>query len=443
MTLKHLFPGSIISLLLALIACSSALSQPFNPSITQMGNGLTVILQEDHSSELIGVDVWVKAGSRFETPKNNGVSHFIEHLLFGVTPKRGLGQMDREMESLGATLDAHTFRDYAHFSTTISSRYLTKALDIFADALYHSEFPDLSIRRERPVLLDEIARKQGNPAPLCQDLLAKAIYGDHSYALPVEGTRQTVASISRDDILDYYRRYYVPSNMAIVMVGDFNTHAAISAVGLAFQGGSTAALKEAAVQPIPHSGKQVRASLKAPFKNTYIGIAFPGPPASEADDACAMDVLISYFGRGYHNWLSDELKGRLGLVQAINADYLTQRDPGLVSVVAAAKPENIEKVKETILAHLDQLKVKGINQADLDRAKRSTLGQYAFQGETVGGRAGLLGYYYAVSDPAFAGKYPDIVQSVTNEAIKKVASKYLNVESSAVVTVGPDQGEAK
>ena len=295
-------------ILFTMAACSMAVSQPLSPSIVQMGNGLTVVLEEDHSSELIGIDVWVKAGSRFETPKDNGVSHFIEHLLFGVTNKRGYGQMDREMESLGATLDAHTSRDYTHFSTTVSSRYLSKALDIFSDALYHSQFPELSISRERPIIVDEIARKEADPISLCQDLLAKDIYGGHPYALPVEGTRQSVATISRDDILDYYHRYYIPSNIAIVMVGDFSTQAAVSAIGLAFQGVSPAVPKEDARPDIPHAGKQISHSYTAGFKNTYLAIGFIGPPASQISDVCAIDVMLSYLGRGYHSWLSDELQ---------------------------------------------------------------------------------------------------------------------------------------
>ena len=119
-----------------------------------MGNGLTVIIHEDHAAELVGIDVWVKAGSRFETAANNGVSHFIEHLLFGATQKRQTGDMDREMESLGATLDAHTSFDYANFSTTVSSRYLLKALDVFSDAVNYSQFPTADIDRERMVIVD-------------------------------------------------------------------------------------------------------------------------------------------------------------------------------------------------------------------------------------------------------------------------------------------------
>src|SRR5450759_935401 len=167
-----------------------------------MGNGLTVILQEDHAAELVGIDVWVKAGSRFETTKNNGVSHLIEHLLFGATQKRQAGDMDREMESLGATLDAHTSFDFAHFSTTVSSRYLLKALDVFSDAVNDSQFRQADIDRERMVILDEITRKTANPTSVCHDLLAKQLYGDHPYSLPIEGTWNSVRQITRDEVLD-------------------------------------------------------------------------------------------------------------------------------------------------------------------------------------------------------------------------------------------------
>lgn len=433
---------TIVVLFILLAACSQTISQPMNLSVTTLPNGLTVITQEDHAAELVGIDIWVKAGSRYETHDNNGVSHFLEHLLFGVTEKRKTGDMDREMESLGATLDAHTTKDYTHFSTTISSRFLPKALEVMSDAVLHSQLPEESIKTERLIILDEIARKQSNPTSVCQDLLAAGVFGDHPYSMPIEGTPQTVKALSRQSILDYYHRYYVPSNIAVVLVGDLDKAAAISAVTTAFGSAPSAPAPSAQAAPAAHA-KPAAASVKMDFKNNYLAIGFVGPPAASADEVCAIDVLLTYLGQGYHSWLADELKTKQGLAEETSADFITQHDPGLVNIVISSKSGDTAKAKEAIMAKLAQMRTTPIADYELDRAKRSLLGQYAFQDETVGGRAGTIGFYYAVSDPAFAVNYESAVQAVTADAVMNVAKKYLDQGKAASMVVGPDQGGSK
>lgn len=426
-----------------LLVVSVAIAGPIEPSITRMGNGLTVILLEDHSAELVGVDVWVRAGSRFETAKNSGVSHFIEHLLFGATNKRKPGDMDREMESLGATLDAHTTSDYAHFNTTVSSRYLVKALDVFADAMHSSLFREEDIKKERLVILDEIARKQTKPMSVCRDMLAKSLYGEHAYALPWEGTRETVNSITRDEILAYFHAYYVPSNMAVVLVGDFDKQSAITEIGRAFQGLQGPAPTDKASGDIPRPTKQITVSAKAPYDSSYLAIGYLGPPGADYQDVCATDVLLTYLGVGYRSWLSDELKTKLGLAGDGSADFVTEHGPGLISIIVPASSANLSRARDAILAKIESIKTGGISDADLSRAKRSLLGQAAFQKETVGGLANTLGFYFAVSDPSFAGKYTECVQSVSGDDIKRVAGKYLDPGAAVIAMIGPDQEVSK
>jgi predicted Zn-dependent peptidase len=156
-----------------------------------------------------------------------------------------------------------------------------------------------------------------------------------------------------------------------------------------------------------------------------------------------MDVLLTYFGQGYRSRLTDELKNKQGLVQEAAADFVTRHDPGLISIVASAKPADISKAKEAIAAKLAQLSTTPIDSFYLDRAKRSLLGQYAFQNETVGGRAGTIGFYFAVADSSFAGKYEDAINAVTSDAVMQVAKKYLDPTKAATITVGPDQGGAQ
>ncbi|MGC8862739.1 MAG: M16 family metallopeptidase [Armatimonadota bacterium] len=421
----------------------AACAQPLSPIITRMGNGLTAILVEDHSAELVAVDVWVKAGSGNESTKNNGVSHFIEHLVFGATQKRQPGEMDLEMESVGAVLNAHTSRDWAHFATTVSSRYLTKALDVLADALTNAQFREADFSRERLVLLEELRKLEADPIEVCKTAIAAEVFGSHPYGLPVQGTPDTIRTISRQDVLDYYRKYYVPKNTAVVLVGDIDPQQALAEIGRAFQGYSNVPMPESVPSEIRPITAQVNKRIESNFRQTYLTIGFLGPPGNDYADVCATDVLLAHMGFGYRSWLDQELARKMGLATATSADFLTQKHRGMITIFAATTEANLDKVKGTIFAKIGSLRSEGIPEPDLAVAKRSVLGRYAFQNETYSGMANSLGFYFAVSEPEFAVNYVNCVQAVTNQDIIRISQKYLDPARAVVLVLAPKAGGAQ
>lgn len=435
----------ILSALITCMFASASIAQPGSPTITRLSNGLTLITKEDHATELVGIDVWVKAGSSNETTQNNGVAHFIEHLVFASTNKRQPGDMDLEMESLGAILDAHTSADWAHFNTTVSSRYLSQALDVLADAMTNAQFRDSDIEAERPVILDEIAKKQMNPEAMCKDYLACELFGSKCYALPTEGTPESVKSITRQTILDYYKKYYTSGNMAVVLVGDFDPQNAQAMVTKTFQGLNTTPTASSNTSEKTDAAliDKVTKSFKAPFKLTYLAIGFAGPAGNQFEDVCATDVLLTYLGYGYNSWMTTDLIKKQGLANDATTDFLTHKNPALISLIAGTDAGKLDKAKEAIFSKLASVKSQGISDINIMAAKRSLLGQFAFQNETVAGQANAYGFYFAVSDPEFTGRYINCVQSVTNKDIIRVAQKYLDSDYAVIITLDPEQGEAK
>jgi len=424
--------------LIALTAAASR-AQAGTATITKMGNGLTVVLLEDHSSELVGVDVWVRAGSAHETPGENGAAHMLEHLLFGATARREIGEMDLEMESLGATLDARTSRDWAHFNTTVCSRYLARALDVLADAMISARIEEVAVEQERMVILDEIAAKRTDPVKALRELLARELYGTHPYAYPIEGAPESIRNLGKEQIQAFYKRHYVAANMAIVLVGDIDAAKAVSEVGRAFQYLPRDAPPAAIAAVTPLNGQVTRAT-RLQTRSDYLAIAFVGPKGADYKDVCATDVLLTYLGFGYRSWMNDELVRQMGLATASSTDFLTQREPGMISLVAAVAPGNVEKAKGAVFARIETLKDEGVTDYQLALAKRSLLGQFAFENETVGGRANSYGFYYSCSEPDFAEKYIECVQSVTNEEVVRAARVYLDTARAVVLVAGPTQG---
>lgn len=409
--------------------------------IAKMGNGLTVILAEDHSTNLAAVDIWVKAGSGNETASTSGVAHFIEHLSFASTAKYGPGEMDLEMESLGASLDARTSKDWARFGVTVMSRYVPQALGILAEAIIRPRFRELDVQKERLVLLEEVVKKQTEPIRICRDRLATLIYGDHPYGLPVEGSFGTLKRITRDDIVSFHKQFYIPSRIAVVLAGDINPESAVIEIGKAFQGLSAGAPPEKPAPTFTAPSEQITKTYRVPYKKEYLGVGFAGPVSADYTDVCTMDLVLTYLGSGYRSWISEELKGKLGLVESGSADFLTERYPGLVAIIVACENDKLQRAKDAILAKLASIQKDGIPQESLALAKRLLLGEYAFQNETVSGKAQSYGFYYAISEPEFAVKYPGCIDAVTNQDVTRVAQKYLDPNRAAILALGPNQKE--
>lgn len=408
--------------------------------VTTLPNGLTVVVEENHAVDLVAIDVWVRAGNGCETEKNSGVSHFVEHLIFGATAKRKAGQLDMEMESVGATLDAHTSQDWAHFNTTVGSRYVSKALDVLHDAVMNAAFDKDDVERERLVILDEIAKKQTEPFDMCSEHLARMLYGTHPYSRPAEGAPQVIKTLSRDDILAYHRSRYVPVDMAVVIVGDINGKDAVDLVKQSFGQDPKKQAPPIFYPPVAPPDHQITKAVRAPYRLTYVAFGFVGPRGSDSPDVCATDVLLTYFGMGYRSWMSTTLKGKMKLAKEVRADYLTHAEPGLISISAATSAANTDKVKAAITGEIQRIGKDGITDAELATAKKSLLGQYAFENETFAGRTNAIGFYFTVSDIGFDAKYVSAVQAVTNADVMRVARKYLDVAHCGALALGSSEG---
>lgn len=420
---------------LAASACAGSINSPI--TAVTLDNGLKVLVQEDHSTYLVAVDIWIKAGSINETAETNGVSHFIEHLLFKATEKRASGQVDMEIESIGASLEARTSKDWTHCFTVVARRYLDKSLDIMADVITGPKFEPGDIEHERRVITDEIARRSSDPIDVLQDLIFNAAYKSHPYRMPVEGTKDSVSSITRDSITDFYNRLYVPQNMTIVLVGDITPDDAVAAVKKVFTGLKDKPIQQAAIPRESARTEQVRKTINRNTKLTYLGIAFPAPSIKDRPDVYAMDLFMSYLGIGYQSWLSVELKDTQKLAVEASGDFLTQKDPGLAIITIATETAKVEKAEQEVFAKIADIKANGISESDLARAKRSLEGGFAFDVETFTGRATTLGFYEATDRYQFAQAYIENIRKVTPADIRALAEKYLDPNKAVVVTLGP------
>ena len=422
-----------------LLVTTAATAEPFVQSSvtsTTLDNGLKVIVLEDHSAELVALEVWVKAGNVYETKSNNGVAHFIEHLLFKGTARRSEGQADREIESLGASLDASTTRDAIRIDTVLASKYFDVALDVMTDVTMRAKLDQQSVDRERPIILDEISRRDADPFQTLAGLVAKASFQSHPYGWPLEGSTANVTAMTAEQIRAFYDTYFVPNNMAVIVVGDVNAAKAIESVKKAF-----GEFKKKDVPPLQNPVEPPltairKESARRATKITYSALSFPSPGIKDAADVYAMDVLVQYLSNGYLSWMTT-LKSPKAEVLAVSGDFLTRRDPGNVMLMFGVDAVGVEDVRQAILAKLKQLKETPLPAADVAAAKRSIEGSYAFETETVSGRANIMGFYESLGDYKLALTYIDNIRKVTPEQAMQTAAKYFNTDAYVIAEVGP------
>jgi zinc protease len=342
-----------------------------------------------------------------------------------------------EIESLGAGAEARTSRDWAHFYTVVARRYIDKGLDVLSDVVMHPRFAQADIDQEREVILDEIARGQNDPMKVLKDSVFGAAYTAHPYRLQVEGTTESVRKITREAIVDYYGKLYVPANTTVVLVGDITAADGVAAVRKAFAGFKSKPLPAAATPKEPARTQAVRKTIKSSTRLAYLAVAFPAPSVKDKPDVYAMDVLTSYLGVGYQSWLATELRANQKLALETSSDFLTQKDPGLAILTISTEPANLAKAEAAIFTKIAELRTKPIGDSDLSRAKRQLEGGNAFDVETFTGRATNLGFYDAVDSIDFAQNYVKNIRSVTADDVLALAKKYLDPNQAVVVVLSP------
>src|SRR5687768_1312677 len=200
-----------------------------------LDNGLTVLLQENHSVPVVALNMWVKVGSIYEEDAEAGISHVYEHMLFKGTRSRGVGEIAQEIEGSGGDINAYTSFDHTVYHITLASRFLDTGLAVMADAIQHSSFDPDELRKEQEVVLEEIKRGEDIPSRKLTEALFATSYQRHPYRRSVIGSEQTVKSLSREQILSFFHTWYVPNNMTLVVAGDFDPITVLPRIQAAFQ----------------------------------------------------------------------------------------------------------------------------------------------------------------------------------------------------------------
>ncbi len=418
-------------------------AENITPTIVEykLPTGQTLYIKEDHSQPIVTIDTWVKTGSVNETAKINGVSHFLEHLLFKGTDQYKAGQIDRLLESRGSEFNAATSDDFTHFYITTATPYFEEALKLHADMMENAAVPDTELPQERKVVQEEINRANDNPDRQMYIELAKLMYGNHGYALDTLGPKENIANIPRASILEYYHYWYQPQNFNTVIVGDVNPGQVKKLVESLFPAPPYQApknYKAPKTGPVNAPAAAQAKVLENPnISQAYISLGMLGPAQQNPEDVYALDIAMLALGSGKSSRLYRTLKEEKPLATSVSAGNYTQKYSGLIVVEAEAKPDNRETVKQEIIRQLAELKTHGITQAELEKAKTQYLKDFIFENETTDGTASSIGYNVTIGSLQDYLNHVNNVEKVTLDKVQAALNKYIHLDKAVMVELLP------
>ncbi len=403
----------------------------------RLPNGMQVLVAPSDAADLVTLDVWVGAGTRRETAANNGVAHFMEHLIFKGTPTRKPGEIDAAIEDLGGSLNAATSYDWAHFYGTVDSADAPAALAVLADALQNAQMRQADIDREKPVILSEMARDNNSATGRIARAYNALEFPDRPYGRPLLGTPGHISSMPRTAILAFYHTYYAPGNATLVLAGKITPEAGLALAQKNFGGWPVRAVPEDKTLPLAPQAGIREENLTAGAAHGYLQMGFRAPSVQDKPDAWAMDVLMTLLGQGGNNRLEQDLLRHQKLVRAISTNYLTQRDPGSMSISAEFDPGSYAAVRAGILSEITALRDVPVSEADLEAVKHTLLASYLFDTQTNSGRANALGFYSRIDSYKYDTDYVAHFESVTSAQVQAAARKYFDLSAYTIVTLLP------
>jgi zinc protease len=405
---------------------------------TILDNGLTLLVKETPATRVATVQIWIKAGSVYEETDEGGITHLIEHMIFKGTPARKAGEVAADIEEVGGQINAYTSFEYTVYHATLSARHWGLALDVLADAVLNSTFDAEELEREKKVVLEEISMREDRPQlRMFQELMSKS-YQVHPYRLPVIGTRESVSSFSREDIINYVQKHYHPENFTVVIAGDVRFREVETLVkkllGNTPKGEDLSPdLPREPVREAPEFFK-----MSGDIKQTHLAMAFPITPFNHPDSP-VLDIIAGVLGQGETSRLYHQLRNEQGLVYQISASAFTPRDAGLFEIFATLDSDKVKPAIATALAEIFKLKYLPIDEAELVRVKHNLESDFVFGLERVEGQARIIGSFEFLAGDPREDEYLSRIRSVTREDIMRVATSFFNPEKLITGIIAPEK----
>ncbi|HEY3626699.1 MAG TPA: pitrilysin family protein [Terracidiphilus sp.] len=333
---------------------------------TVLPNGLIVLTERMDHLRSVAMGVWIKSGSRGEAAENNGISHFVEHMVFKGTRSRSAQLIAREMDSIGGNLDAFTGKETICFNVKSLADHVPIALDVLADLVLNPVFASNDIERERGVILEEIKIDEDNPDVLVHELFTQNFWKDHPLGKPILGTTATVARLDQPQLLDYHSGRFHAGNMVFSAAGNLDHDLFVEAVTQKFAPLHSG--RPVDELPAPPSSARILLKNKKALEQVQICLGVPAPPITD-DSRFATLILNTVLGGGMSSRLFQTIREERGMAYSVFSDLSPYRDTGTLCVYAGTSANKALETIDLILIEFRKLKEEILSDEELTRAK--------------------------------------------------------------------------
>jgi predicted Zn-dependent peptidase len=401
-------------------------------------NGLVVITEPMDYFHSVSVGIWLRNGSRREPAEINGISHFIEHMVFKGTKRRSAEDIAREVDRVGGMLDAFTAKEMVCFNTRVLSEHLPKAFDVLADMVLEPRFAAEDIDKEKSVVLEEIRMTQDNPEDLVHELFTQNFWSPHPLGKPILGTPETVSALTRETLDNWFARCYAPNNLVITAAGRITHQQMVDMVTERFS--KLSAVPDGAKEAVPEASPHITLRTKHELEQVHICLGVPALPLTD-DRRFAASILSNVLGGGMSSRLFQNIRERLGLAYAIFSEMNSYRDAGMLSVYAGTSLETAEQLIGCVLEEFQKLKSQPLDDEELRRAKDHLKGATLLALEGTGSRMNSLARYHIYFNRHFtAQELIAMLESVTAEQVQQIATEIFQPGRIAASVVGALDG---
>lgn len=397
-------------------------------------NGIKLVAQQMSSFRSVSMGIWAGAGSVYESEKEAGISHFIEHMVFKGTERRTAADIASEMDGIGGSLNAYTAKECTCFYAKVLGENMDLAADILSDMVCSPKLDDEDIAREKGVVCEEILMLEDDPEDLVHEHLCRTIYGDTPLASPILGTQETVQSFTREDILGYMDKRYIPSNMVISCAGNFDMDRLRSVLSDKFcRTGS------GDKPPMPQSALIQSRSfcpVEKDIEQMHICLGFPAF-GSDEKGRFPLLVLNNALGGSMSSRLFQKIREEHGMAYSVYSYPTSYADTGYFTLYAGTGEKQAAKVTELMLEEIANIRKNGITQAEFDRSKQQLKGSYILGLESTSARNSSIGKGELMrgrvdTDEELIGR----IEAVTMDDVMEIIPTVTDTERMACTAVG-------
>lgn len=402
---------------------------------TKLSNGIRIITENIPYVNSISIGLWVESGSRYENKDNNGVSHFIEHILFKGTKNRTARDIAEQIDSVGGQMNAFTSKECTCFYIKILDNHIDLAIDILQDMLFNSTFDENEIDKEKNVIIEEINMYEDAPEEIVHDLLSNTVFKKHPLSLPILGNKESINNLTKESMVDYFKKYYIPENIVISIVGNIDEENILKTLEKNFGvwKSNKKKLKNKLVSPT------IKRNIIYKDKDTeqlHLCLGLEGLKQS-SKNIYSLLVLNNIFGGSMSSRLFQKVREDLGIAYSIYSYPSTYKDTGIFTIYAGLNPKHLIDLSKIIINEIKEIKANIFSEEEIFKSKEQLKGNFILGLENTSSRMSSYGKSELLNSKIETpNEIINSINKVNKNSIREVIDNIFNTDNINIAYVG-------